>query len=61
LLQYGHEKVGVPESVIMKITGHSTREMFLGYDTVDAMDTRKAFDEMQGFLISVDRNVKPES
>jgi integrase len=38
-------KSGVPESVIMKITGHSTREMFLRYDTVDATDTRKAIDQ----------------
>jgi integrase len=27
-------KSGVPESVIMKITGHSTREIFNRYDTV---------------------------
>ena len=50
-------KSGVPESVIMKITGHSTREMFLRYDTVDATDTRKAVDQMEGFLKSVDLNV----
>ncbi|MEE9913203.1 MAG: site-specific integrase [Deltaproteobacteria bacterium] len=48
---------GVPESVIMKITGHSTREMFLRYDTVDSNDTRKAVDQMEGFLKSVDQNV----
>ena len=48
---------GVPESVIMKITGHSTREMFLRYDTVDGNDTRKAVDQMEGFLKSVDQNV----
>jgi len=48
-------KSGVPESVIMKITGHSTREMFLRYDTVDATDTRKAVDQMEGFLKSVDQ------
>ena len=50
-------KSGVPESVIMKITGHSTREMFLRYDTVDATDIRKAVDQMDGFLKSVDKNV----
>jgi len=50
-------KSGVPESVIMKITGHSTREMFLRYDTVDAEDTRKAVDRMEGFLKSVDQTV----
>jgi integrase len=47
----------VPESVIMKITGHSTREMFLRYDTVDSSDIRKAVDQMEGFLKSVDQNV----
>jgi len=50
-------KSGVPESVIMKITGHSTREMFLRYDTVDSQDTRKAVDQMEGFLKSVDQTV----
>ncbi|MCG6538087.1 MAG: site-specific integrase, partial [Syntrophales bacterium LBB04] len=50
-------KSGVPESVIMNITGHSTREMFLRYDSVDATDTRKAVDQMEGFLKSVDQNV----
>ena len=50
-------KAGVPESVIMKITGHSTREMFLRYDTVDGDDTRKAVDQMEGFLKSVDQTV----
>lgn len=50
-------KAGVPKSVIMKITGHSTREMFLRYDTVDSQDTRKAVDQMEGFLKSVDQNV----
>jgi len=50
-------RAGVPESVIMKITGHSTREMFLRYDTVDVSDTRKAVDQMEGFLKSVDQNV----
>ncbi len=53
-------KSGVPESVIMKITGHSTREMFLRYDTVDATDTLKAVNQMEGFLTSVDLNVDQE-
>jgi len=50
-------KSGVPESVIMKITGHSTREMFLRYDSVDDGDTRKAVNQFEGFLKSVDQNV----
>jgi integrase len=35
-------KSGIPESVIMKITGHSTREMFDRYNTVDLEDAREA-------------------
>ena len=50
-------KSGVQETVIMKITGHSTREMFLRYDTVDATDTRKAVNQMEVFLTSVDQTV----
>ncbi len=50
-------KSGIAESVIMKITGHSTREMFLRYDTVDAEDTHKAVGQMEEFLKSVDQNV----
>ncbi len=50
-------KAGVPESVIMAVTGHSTREMFDRYNTVDVEDTRKAIDQLQGYLQSVDQNV----
>jgi hypothetical protein len=31
--------------------------MLLRCDTVDSQDTRKAFDQMEGFLKSVDQNV----
>lgn len=48
-------KSRVPESVIMKITGHPPREMFLRYDTVDQQNTRKAVDQMEDFLKSVDQ------
>jgi len=41
----------------MQIAGLSTREMFLRYDTVDAKDTRKAVDQMEGFLKSVEQTV----
>ncbi len=43
-------KAGVPESVIMSITGHSTREMFDRYDTVDLEDAHIASMRMQEFL-----------
>ncbi len=48
---------GVPESVIMEITGNSIREMFLQYDTVDKLDKRTAVDQMEVFLKSVNQNV----
>jgi hypothetical protein len=40
-----------------KDTGHSTREMFLRYDTVGAVDALKAVDPMEGLLKSVDQTV----
>ena len=55
-------KAGVPESVIMEITGHSTREMFDRYNTVDEDDTRKAVDQLQEFFKSVDHVLtRPEA
>jgi len=50
-------KAGVHESVIMQITGHSTREMFDRYNTVDEDDAREAVRKFQGFIASVDQNV----
>ena len=43
-------KAGVPESVIMKITGHSTREMFDRYNTVDLDDLQVAAKSVGSFL-----------
>jgi integrase len=40
-------KAGVQESVIMKITGHSTRSMFDRYNTIDEGDLREAIDRMK--------------
>jgi len=48
-------KAGVPESVIMEITGHATRAMFDRYNTVDIEDTRKAMEQFQGYLQSSDQ------
>ena len=50
-------KAGVPESVIMGITGHSTRAMFDRYNTVDEEDTRQAVDQMGVYLKNVDQTV----
>ena len=44
-------KAGVPQSIIMAVTGHSSLEMFLRYDTVDSSDTRQAIDQMEKHLI----------
>lgn len=49
-------KAGVPESVIMDITGHSSRSMFDRYNTIDEDDTRKAVDQLQTFLKNVDQD-----
>jgi len=51
-------KAGVPESVIMKITGHSTREMFDRYNTIDNEDTRQAVEKLGSFLQDVRQNVR---
>lgn len=46
-------KAGVPESLIMDITGHSTREMFDRYNTLDYDDKRQAMDRLQTYLTDV--------
>jgi integrase len=43
-------KAGVPESVIMEITGHSTREMFDRYNTIDHEDRKNAAKTLDRFL-----------
>jgi integrase len=43
-------KAGVSESVIMDITGHSTRAMFDRYNTVDEADREKAVSQLKAFL-----------
>jgi hypothetical protein len=53
-------KALVPESVIMEITGHSTREMFDRYNSIDDEDTRQAVDQFRVFLRSVDQPVDQE-
>jgi len=54
-------KAGVSESVIMEVTGHSTREMFDRYNTIYEDDTRKAVDQMTTFLQNVDQPVDQNS
>jgi integrase len=50
-------KAGVREGVIMKITGHATREMFDRYDTKDETDLKNAVKIMGSFLQSLDQNL----
>jgi integrase len=50
-------KAGIFESVIMEITGHSTREMFDRYNTIDKEDTRQAIEQLQVFLKNLDQSL----
>ena len=54
-------KAGVAESVIMAITGHSIREMFDRYNTVDEEDTREAVKSLEVFFQNVNQNVNQAS
>lgn len=49
-------KAGVAESVIMAITGHSTREMSDRYNRVDSDDTQQAVNRLQAFLANGDQS-----
>jgi len=48
-------KAGVPESVIMLIMGHNTREMFDRYNTVDEDDAKKAVNNFEDYLENVNK------
>ena len=50
-------KAGVAESIIMRITGHSSREMFDRYNRVYEPDMKDAVAQMGTFPASVDQNV----
>ncbi|MFZ2447517.1 MAG: site-specific integrase [Syntrophobacteraceae bacterium] len=54
-------KAGVPQSVIMKITGHSTDKMFRRYNTVDAEDASAAIEKMDRFLATLDQTLDQTS
>lgn len=48
------QKARVPESVIVKIIGHSTREMFDNYNMIDAEDAKMAADRFGVFVRHLD-------
>ena len=49
-------KAGVPESTIMEITGHSTRQMFDRYNTIDEDDKRQGMEKLRYFLAGAHQN-----
>jgi integrase len=53
-------KAGVAQSVIMKITGHSTDEMFRRYNSIDSDDARQAMDQYGSFLRNLDQTLDQE-
>lgn len=50
-------RAGVAESVIMAITGHSTREMFDRYNVIDEQDKAEAVNRLEVFFQNVTQNV----
>jgi integrase len=50
-------KAGVPQSVIMEITGHSTAEMFFRYNRVDKEDIKQAIDRFTDFMYPKKKSV----
>jgi integrase len=42
-------KAGVPEGVIMSISGHKTNAVFRRYDRIDRMDRQEALERVRGF------------
>ncbi len=51
-------KAGVADSVIMKITGHSTREMFDRYNKIDRQDAEDAMGKLKGFFRNLDQETE---
>ena len=49
-------KAGVPQAVIMKMTGHKTAAMFHRYNTVDVDDGREALRKLEEYLLQ-ERNL----
>ncbi|CCK79656.1 tyrosine-type recombinase/integrase [Desulfobacula toluolica] len=54
-------KAGTHDTVTMDITGHSTREMFDRYNTVDEKEKAEAVKRMEFFLFSHGDKVNKKS
>jgi len=54
-------KAGAHDTVTMDITGHSTREMFDRYNTVDEAKKTEAVKKMESFLFGEGDQVKKKS
>ncbi len=54
-------KAGVPEGVIMSITGHKTHAMFRRYDQVDRVDRLEALERVRGFVDANNTRFEPSS
>ena len=47
-------KAGVSQTVIMKLTGHKTNEMFIRYSHIDKEQGESAMKKLDEFLAEVD-------
>lgn len=53
-------KAGTHDTITMDITGHSTREMFDRYNTVDELEKIEAVENMEAFISDLENHQKSE-